>query len=256
MMNTTQMSPDFAAAFRARLVEHVTKTAPPLRRRRRVFVTGAIALSLMLGGTATAAATGLLPLPGGRDTTELAGTRIDTFTGSGALELGEQPSRATGVAVSLKCLSPGTFVFDDGAALDCTASGDGTHSTTYTVPISAISNDQVTITTDPDAVWSLSAVWVSEETTDWVVNDEGHTYGVLNDDGEPDLIAVMTTDDKLGYVWKADLDEADGTTAARTFTSPEDALRWQEENAGIVRHIPVYESDGKTQVGIFQVGGN
>ena len=103
---------------------------------------------------------------------------------------------------------------------------------------------------------AMTATWVLAETTEWAVNADGYTYGVINENGEPDLIAVMTTDNQPGYVWRTDLNDANGTTAAESFTSPEDALRWQEANAGVVRHIPVYESDGTTQIGAFQVGGN
>ncbi|WP_106814226.1 hypothetical protein [Microbacterium timonense] len=79
---------------------------------------------------------------------------------------------------------------------------------------------------------------------------------MINESGEPDLIAVISTDNQPGYVRRDDLNDADGTTAAESFKSPEDALRWQERNAGIVRYIPVYESDGETRIGMFQVGGD
>ncbi|MAM54900.1 MAG: hypothetical protein CMH35_08670 [Microbacterium sp.] len=254
-MNTTRMSPEFATAFRARLVDHVTTTAQP-RRRRRVLLTGGLALTLALGGTAAAAATGLLPLPGGTMTTDLSAAVSGTFAGTGALPLGERPADATGVAVSLTCLTPGTFTFDDGASVTCTTIDDTTRPTTYTVPVDAITGNQVTIATTADAVWSLTATWVHAATNAWAVNDNGFTYGVINDNGEPDLIAVVTTDGQPGYVWQSDLNDANGTTAAESFTSPEEALRWQEQNAGTVHHIPVYESDGTTQIGVFQVGGN
>jgi hypothetical protein len=254
-MNTTQMSPQFASAFRARLVEHVTAATPP-KSRRRILFAGGIALALIVGGTAAAAATGLLPLPGGTATTELAETVSGTFTGTAALDLGQRPAGATGVAVSLTCLTPGTFVFDDGASVTCTTPTDTTHATTYIVPADAITDTRVEITADPDAVWTLTATWVQEQTTPWAVNNGGDTYGVINENGEPDLIAVITTDNKPGYVRRDDLHDADGTTAAESFTSPEDALRWQEQNAGIAHYIPVYESDGETQIGVFQVGSN
>ncbi|MGN6220578.1 MAG: hypothetical protein ACTHNQ_13835 [Microbacterium sp.] len=254
-MNTPQMSPEFASAFRARLVEHVTAATLP-KRRRHVLLAGGIALALVVGGTAAAAATGLLPLPGGTATTELTETVSGTFTGTAALDLGPRPASATGAAVSLTCLTPGTFVFDDGASVTCTTPTDITHPTTYIVPADAITDTRVEITATPDAVWTLTASWVEEETTPWAVNNGGDTYGVINENGEPDLIAVITTDNKPGYVRRDDLNDADGTTAAESFTSPEDALRWQEENVGIVHYIPVYESDGETQIGVFQVGGN
>lgn len=253
-MNTIQMSPEFATAFRARLVEHVNTTARP--KRRRALLAGGITLALVLGGTAAAAATGLIPLPGGTEITELAETTSGTFTGTDALELGERPADTTGVAVSLTCLTPGTFTFDDGASVTCSTASDSANPTTYVVPADAVTGNQVGIVTGPDSVWSMTATWVLAETTEWAVNVDGYTYGVINENGEPDLIAVMTTDNQPGYVWRMALNDANGTTAAESFTSPEDALRWQEENAGTVHYIPVYEPDGTTQIGEFQVGGN
>lgn len=253
-MNSVQMSAEFATAFRARLVDHVTTSARP--KRRRALLAGGITLTLAFGGTAAAAATGLIPLPGGTEITELTETTSGTFTGTAALELGERPADATGVAVSLTCLTPGTFTFADGAAVTCTTAFDTAHPSTYLVPADAVTGNHVSIATSSESVWSMTATWVRAETTDWAVNADGYTYGVINESGEPDLIAVMTTDNKPGYVWRSDLHNADGTTAAESFTSPEDALRWQEADADTVHYIPVYEADGTTQIGQFQVGGN
>ena len=56
-------------------------------------------------------------------------------------------------------------------------------------------------------------------------------------------------------MYRAALDAANGTTAAEGFKTPEEALAWQEANAGKVHLIPVYESNGETQIGEFQIGG-
>lgn len=203
-----------------------------------------------------AAATGLFALPGSTEVTPLATTESDTFTGTGALELGSAPNTATGVAISFTCLTPGSFVFDDGASVTCTSTEDVAHPTSYVLPLTAIGDETVTVTTSPDAGWTLTAGYVSEETTHWAVNDSGDTYGVINANGEPDLIAVIATNGQQGYVHRSDLEDADGTTAAKSFTGPEDALRWQEQNAGATHVIPVYEQDGSTRIGDFQIGGN
>lgn len=87
------------------------------------------------------------------------------------------------------------------------------------------------------------------------VNVAGMTYGVAgSDQGEPDLIAVVATNGADGYVYRTDLEETDGTTAAERFTTPEDALAWQEAHAGVLHVLSVYESDGTTQIGEFRVG--
>ena len=93
----------------------------------------------------------------------------------------------------------------------------------------------------------------------YATNEHGLTYGSAADatspGGEPDLIAAMTTDGRDGYVRKTDLDDADGTTAAASFTSPEDALAWQAERQAMGDiAIPVYERDGTTVIGEFVVG--
>ncbi|WP_163542976.1 hypothetical protein [Occultella kanbiaonis] len=84
------------------------------------------------------------------------------------------------------------------------------------------------------------------------VNANGQTYGATGtSQGEPDLIAVWATNGLFGYVDRDMLDEASGAHV----TDPEEALAWQEQHAGEVRLLPVYESDGTTQVGEFSIGG-
>lgn len=86
------------------------------------------------------------------------------------------------------------------------------------------------------------------------VNAAGQTYGrsggALDPTQEPDLILAEATNGKVGYVEKEALDEATGANVA----SPEEAIVWQEQQAarGPVE-IPVYESDGRTVVGAFQI---
>lgn len=120
--------------------------------------------------------------------------------------------------------------------------------------MTSLSGTRVTITTTADARWNLTASYVTAAITSWGINEAGQSYGVINERGEPDLIAVIATNHKRGYVLRTDLEDADGTTAMRRFTSPEDALRWQDENVGVIHLIPVYEEDGSTQVGQFEVG--
>jgi hypothetical protein len=92
------------------------------------------------------------------------------------------------------------------------------------------------------------------------VNPNGLTFGSAADSDkpsdEPDLIQASATNGKTGYILKSDLDAVDGTDAAKNFKSPEDAVAWQESSAAQDDHsIPVYEADGKTQIGVFVVQG-
>ena len=88
-------------------------------------------------------------------------------------------------------------------------------------------------------------------------NEAGQTYGsgaeAISPETEPDLILVVDSTGHLGYVLKADLDAVNGTAAAEGFKSPEDALAWQNANAGKVSVLTVYSNDGKTVTGEFVV---
>ena len=64
---------------------------------------------------------------------------------------------------------------------------------------------------------------------------------------EPDLMAVLATNGKHGYSYRKDLDGPMPTSPAEASASNDRSLRGYT--------IPVYESDGKTQIGVFQVGG-
>ena len=80
------------------------------------------------------------------------------------------------------------------------------------------------------------------------LNSNGHSFGSALDadtpDEEPELIAVIATNGKTGYVWKTEMDGPEPS-------NPEDAAKW----ANPIRTITVYESDGTSMVGTFKVGG-
>ena len=88
---------------------------------------------------------------------------------------------------------------------------------------------------------------------------KGQTFGSAADapslEQEPDLILVVATNGAEGYVLRADLNTANGQAAAESFTSPEEALVWQETEGREDRLIPVYERDGTTLIGSFLVAG-
>ncbi len=91
----------------------------------------------------------------------------------------------------------------------------------------------------------------------YAVNAHGETFGsaadASNREQEPDLIRAYATNGRLGYVRRTELEVADGTTAALSFTSPEQALAWQQERGGRSFPVPVYAEDGTTVVGEFLV---
>lgn len=91
-------------------------------------------------------------------------------------------------------------------------------------------------------------------------NAAGQTYGsaldAISPETEPDLIMAVATNGMVGYVRKGDLDIANGNVAAKRFSSPEDAVTWQETAGAHDRTIPVYAADGTGVVGTFVVVGS
>lgn len=86
-------------------------------------------------------------------------------------------------------------------------------------------------------------------------NASGQTYGSALDatapGNEPDLISVAASNGAKGYALKTDLAAAEGTG----FTTIEEAVKWSEGEGRKDHKVPVYLSDGKTQVGEFIVYG-
>lgn len=84
-------------------------------------------------------------------------------------------------------------------------------------------------------------------------NSHGLSYGsaanARTPDEEPDLIRVVATNGREGYVTKVSLDEAAGANV----NSPAEALAWQESHQGTDDVIPVFESDGTTRIGTFVI---
>lgn len=101
---------------------------------------------------------------------------------------------------------------------------------------------------------SAPANSASAPSSSWPTNASGQTYGTADGKESPDLIAAVATNGLEGFVFRKDLDEATGATAAKTFKSPEEALLWQENNQGRPRAIDVFASDGTTLIGTFTIG--
>ncbi|WP_146071033.1 hypothetical protein [Cryobacterium sp. Y57] len=193
-------------------------------------------------------------MPGAQEVTEFGASVVKTATGTDTVQLDAVPDGATGVFVSLTCLTPGTFTFEDGASIGCTMDdvGQATGGGSYTLTLSP-GQQSITITTPLESSWTITATSVSERTTEWAVNDNGETYGALNEGGEPDLIAVIATNGNEGFVHAGELAHADGSEQAATFTSPEQALAWQDSMAGKNVSVPVYQNDGETRIGEFTI---
>ncbi|MFW0773661.1 hypothetical protein ACLRGI_10875 [Paenarthrobacter nitroguajacolicus] len=115
--------------------------------------------------------------------------------------------------------------------------------------------ESLTISTGSITRWQITVKYVNQETTDWGVNEDGKSYGMENEKGAPDLVAVLATNGARGYVYRTDEEEANGTAASRTFRSPADALAWQEARGNRPVVIPVYDVNGNNVIGEFVIGG-
>jgi len=82
-------------------------------------------------------------------------------------------------------------------------------------------------------------------------NSNGQTYGSALDgislQTEPDLIEAYGAGGTFGYVRSLDLH-------GKMPRTPEEALAQERSGAGKVRKIPLYAVDGKTVIGVFNVG--
>jgi hypothetical protein len=207
----------------------------------------------IVGGVALAA--GFFSQPGAPDDTPLSAIVIATRTGTATIELGPAPVGATNVSLTLTCLTAGTFGYPDGSSMSCTST-DLTQpaidrTSTEVVPLHA-GVPTVTITASPSASWTLHAVYISRVITSWGTNANGQTYGVQNKSGTPDLVAVSFDGGaQHGYVKASDLACASGQSEVH---SPTEALAWDAASKDRNVVVPVYKSDGATQIGTFTVG--
>lgn len=254
-MNQLHVDELFSDALRTKLVTEVEKVTPSrARKRARLWAGTAVFAGIGVLGGVGATAAGLFSIPGARQETPLTSPVIETHTGTATVQLGPAPEGATGIGLQLNCLTPGRFEFEDGANSICKPEDVGTRRdwTGYTLPLTA-GKESITITTSPEASWKLTAQYVDTRITDWAVNSDGHTYGAQNEKGSPDMVAVIATNGTSGYVYRTELEEADGTAASKTFKSPEEALAWQAARQGKRFAVPVYDSTGKTVVGEFVI---
>lgn len=252
-MSTLEMDPVFSAALREVLIVTV-KDAPRVRRRWRWrFGAGVFFGSTLVAGGA-AVASGVFS-PGSPVDTPLGNVLTVTRTGSATIDLGSPPANATNLSLTVTCLTVGTFNLSNGSGMSCD-SADLRHpppldqEASEVIPL--IPGNKVTITTSPDATWTLRATYVNQVTTPWGTNAAGQTYGEENQNGTPDLIAVAVDQGTTqGYVKASQLNCAERGDVK----SPAQALIWDKESENRNISIPVYKSDGATVIGNFLIGG-
>jgi hypothetical protein len=252
-MSTLEMDPVFTASLREALIANAV-TAPRARRRWRWRVGAGMIVSLTLAAGGVALATGLFSQPGAPINTQLGSIVTVTRTGTAAINIGPQPTGTTDISLKLTCLTAGSFVFPNGSSMTCSAADLSRPSAERTasevVPIST-GVDVLTIKTSSNATWTLQANYVNQVSTAWGVNASGETFGVPNQKGTPDLVAVFVANPNVhGYVKESQLNCAAGGDVS----SPAEAVEWDKVSQNLNVTIPVYESDGVTVIGAFTVG--
>jgi hypothetical protein len=245
-----QLDEAFSAALRDLLVEQVQQANHPhrwLARPRRWIVGAGAVLILAVTGGGIAYATGAFTstLPGGNAITDRAAPVSATGIGTGSVKLGARPRGATSLYLAFTCLSPGDFTFADGASVHCARGDIGQRSAqvTYTMKIAA-GQDSTRITATAGARWRLLATYVAVTTTAWGVNASGQTYGVQNRRGTPDLLAVIATNHRAGYVYAHQLNPPPPRTLKQALA----------QNEAGPKQLTVYKSDGQTPIGKFILG--
>ena len=185
-------------------------------------------------------------LPGTDAITALAAPVIVERSGEAVVELGAPPRDANGISLQLTCLSNGTFAFADGAVEVCHAGASGNAAVAEVaatvLPVQS-GQHSTTIRAAAGLRWQLNATYVKRTPVPLGVNASGQTYGSTANGASPDLVAVVATNGKQGYVYATGI-------AAPQPANPSQALAWQQSPQP-AKVVPVYESDGKTQIGEF-----
>lgn len=211
--------------------------------------------SVAAGNPGVAAPAGVQP---GAPIISLLGSSVSqNVAGRVAIPL-NHPAAATHVRATVTCLTAGSISWGPDAGGNNPSSGcaatDSVEQRTSWMDFALSDGDVLYVDSGDGAEAIVSLQFVNQVETAWGVNARGETFGVSKPGfGEPDLLAVVATNDKPGYVNRGELADADGTTAAESFDSPGDALAWQESMKGKRISIPVYESDGVTVVGEFVI---
>lgn len=280
-----------SASIRTGLVELVTTARP--RRRRLWIGVGAVTMSTLLAGFGVTAAAGSIlhwqptidipaATPGGSvthpaggnpgisapagvipgaDVVRALGGKVSTpaINGDGSVTF-DAPNGATHIrvwittacAVANSVVAWGTGPGQKSFTSTCTPNDGATSTSSYDFPADA--GRVLTVQAREGVSTAVTYQYLKKIPTRWGTNAQNQTFGVEKPGvGSPDLVAVEATNGRHGYALSIDLATAAGDPAALGFQSPTDALNWQREHQGTVAHVPVYESDGRTVIGQFDV---
>lgn len=173
--------------------------------------------------------------PGDDEQVALAEIVTTDGTGSATVDLGDRPAEATGVSVDVICTGAGTIRFTGyGTSNSCPGAEPERAGRLDRFNVLALDSgqDTIEITARAGVTWRVATTYVQTVFTPAPTNANGQTYGNQNEHGTPDLIGVIASNRASGYVY------------ADAYNNPP---------VGVSR-IPVYLSDGLTQVGTFKIG--
>ena len=272
-MIAPQFSPERSTAIRSLILEEI-KGAPASAPTSRSWARAIAAFGLagaITGGVVSAAASDLFwpnPGPGGLGA-PIVSVLEDGFTAAGTgseeIPIPKAPAGATHLQVIFTCGSGGSFTWgtdpvnNPGSSCSAAEIGSRQASASYDFPLTA-NTTTFFIDTGSENSWQTSARFLGKQPTVYGTNANGETYGVAGEGAEqPDLIAASGVDPNGqrvdGYARKVDLDafSPDHPTLP---SNPEEALAWQLERDQKYPDgwdIPIYSSDGITQIGVQHI---
>jgi len=290
---TTQFDPERSDRIRALLIEDAA-TSARLRLRPGLTTALLLAGALAGAGVSTAAFAAIggigspvIAQPSGQPQPDLPGAvdpppgttpgapLISLIGGPTALTataplvhpMTDRPEGVTHVRVTITPLTAGSVNWgtDPGgnnpsASFAADDLGGTGNTTWYDFPLDD-STDEFFLTPTGGFTASVSFQYLNQTPTHLKRNAAGQTYGVEGGpDGAPDLVFVSGISPEgtgtLGYDRSDDLN-ATSPEHPGLPTSPEEAIKWQKEREKKYPNgwdIPVYESDGTTQIGTFHIG--
>lgn len=290
----TIFTPQRSEAIRASLISHIAESPFP-RRKRTLWTASLVLVGALAGSGVSAgafAATGLFAAapaqPSGQPTPDypetvaappgvtpgspiisLLGEPISqTVETATEISLQDRPVAATHARVTITPLTPGALSFGTDAdgnnpsaswsAEDLSDAPDS--GTWFDFPL----DDSVdALYLNPSGFSAIVTIqFVTHVPTSLGVNANGQTFGVAGStQGDPDLVSVIGTapDGSVieGYAFASELNATSPDHEGEP-ADPEEALRWQQEREEKYPNgwtIPLYNSDGETKIGDFQIGG-
>lgn len=285
---TASFTPERSDAIRTLLVQQVA--VRPERRRPRALVLAVLVVAGALGGagvsTAAFAATGAFApagdpagsaeavpappgtTPGAPIVSTLGKPVALAITEATDLPLDDRPSGATHVRVAVVALSAGGLELGTDAAgnnprMSFGSADIGTRSAGgwYDVPLDAAA-PVLHLRPGGGFTGTVSLQYLTYVPTHLGVNARGETYGAAGGpDGAPDLVAVIGRapdgSEVEGYARATDLDAFSPDHPDQP-ANPDEALERQERRDADYPggwDVPVFESDGVTEIGTFHIGG-